>query len=141
MTSKKTPETDIESDNYSAEQFRKRAVELGIMNLDLDPDPDILDRLVKVLDQLPDDVSAALNRALVAAEGVMERNPQDFIDRHNISKAEGRLLLALAEGRSVAQHAGALGISVNTARTHMRRLLEKTGASGQLDLLRLFLGR
>ena len=143
MTTKKTMSSSGEkpSGNCSPnDQFRKLAVNLGVMNLDLDPDPVILDRLVNVLGQLPDGAANKITRSMANAAETKNKDPEDFLKKYNISKAEGRLLFSLIEGVSVIQHAENLKISINTARSHMRRLLEKTGASGQLDLVRMFLG-
>jgi DNA-binding CsgD family transcriptional regulator len=41
------------------------------------------------------------------------------------------------QGMAPAEAAEALGISLPTARTHLARLLDKTGTSRQADLVRL----
>jgi DNA-binding CsgD family transcriptional regulator len=103
---------------------------------DLDYDPSELARMNKIFECLPDktvfDLSARL-RSVIA-----EKEPDfvTFSEVFGISPAERRLLESLVEGLTVVAHAGRAGISVNTARTHMRRLLEKTGSGGQLDLIR-----
>ena len=43
----------------------------------------------------------------------------------------------LVQGMTVAEVADTLGISLATARTHLARLLDKTGSSRQADLVRL----
>jgi len=63
-----------------------------------------------------------------------------FADRHGLTPAETGLVRSLADGLSVSKHAGAKHISVNTARFQMQRVLEKTGARRQVDLIRMLLG-
>lgn len=50
-----------------------------------------------------------------------------------------KLARHIAMGESVKGAAEKLGISVNTARTHMTRLYEKTGVRSQAALVRLLL--
>jgi DNA-binding CsgD family transcriptional regulator len=54
-----------------------------------------------------------------------------------LTRAECRLLAALFEGCSVPQAADRLGVARSTARTHLQRVFDKTGARRQGDLLRL----
>jgi DNA-binding CsgD family transcriptional regulator len=50
--------------------------------------------------------------------------------------SEARLALAIGRGSSIAEAAGELGISVESARTYSKRIYAKTGARGQADLVR-----
>lgn len=61
-------------------------------------------------------------------------------DLFGLSAAELRVLEALLEGRSPGEAAEALGVSITTVRTHIQRLLAKTGTSRQVDLVRLLAG-
>ena len=104
---------------------------------DLDYDPAELERMNKIFEHLPDQTILDLSKRLGS---LMEEKQPDlaaFSGKHGISPAERKLLESLIEGLTVVAHAEREGISVNTARTHMRRLLEKTGSGGQLDLIRL----
>jgi DNA-binding CsgD family transcriptional regulator len=56
-----------------------------------------------------------------------------------ITAAEARLTLQLLQGRTLAQASEKLGISVETARTHLKHVLAKTGTRRQADLVRLML--
>lgn len=70
-----------------------------------------------------------------------------FLDRHMkfaravFSLSEGQIKVArqIALGSSVRSTAEELGVSVNTARTHLTRLYEKTGVRSQAALVRLLL--
>lgn len=50
--------------------------------------------------------------------------------------SEARLALALTRGMSIAEAAGELGLTVESARTYSKRIYAKTGARGQTDLVR-----
>ena len=58
---------------------------------------------------------------------------------YGLSASQGRLAVALCEGQSVPDFARASGITTNTARTHLRRMLDKVGASSQTGLVRALL--
>ena len=63
-----------------------------------------------------------------------------FGETHGLTPAEIKLVDSIAGGLSVPEHAEAHDISVNTARVHMQRVLEKTGSRRQTDLLRKVFG-
>ena len=52
-----------------------------------------------------------------------------------LTKAEARLIGLLLEGRGLFEAAGHLGITKNTARTHMRNIYGKVGMHRQTDLI------
>lgn len=54
----------------------------------------------------------------------------------DIIPSEARLALALSRGMSIAEAAGELGLTVESARTYSKRIYAKTGARGQSDLVR-----
>ena len=56
-----------------------------------------------------------------------------------LSPSQQRLVQLLAEGRDLAEAALAMSVSVNTLRTQIRRIFEKTGVHTQAALLRLML--
>lgn len=56
-----------------------------------------------------------------------------------LTVAESRLAARLAEGRSVAEAAKVAGISIATARTHLRNIFAKTATSRQSELALLLL--
>ncbi len=57
-----------------------------------------------------------------------------------LTAAEARLALAIADGQSPAQAAQTLGCSVETVRTHLKRIFEKASITRQAELVRLVLG-
>ncbi|MGH6741520.1 MAG: helix-turn-helix transcriptional regulator, partial [Bradyrhizobium sp.] len=52
---------------------------------------------------------------------------------YRLTPAEARLAALLAEGRHLDSATAALGISLHTARTHLKRFFSKTGAQSQAD--------
>jgi len=56
-----------------------------------------------------------------------------------LTPAEARVAALLLQGRSVETAADHLAVSVATARTHVRSLLQKTGAARQSELVRILL--
>jgi DNA-binding NarL/FixJ family response regulator len=51
-----------------------------------------------------------------------------------------RVLLAIVEVGGVPEVAGVLGTSEATVKTHLHHVFEKTGATGQADLVKLTAG-
>ncbi len=58
---------------------------------------------------------------------------------HKLSRAEAALTERLVAGMSLRQAAKLLGVSDNTARTHLKHVFAKTGAHRQAELVRLAL--
>ena len=56
-----------------------------------------------------------------------------------LSPGQQRLARLLIDGNDLAAAARALSVSVNTARTQLRRIFEKTGVHNQAALVRLLL--
>ena len=56
-----------------------------------------------------------------------------------LTRAEAAFAVEFANGSSLQTCADRLGISVTTAKTHLRRIFEKTGACRQAELMRLIL--
>lgn len=61
----------------------------------------------------------------------------DAAHRFGLTPAEARLLDILCTGVSVPQAAMRLGVARTTARTHLQRIFDKSGARRQSDLQRL----
>jgi DNA-binding CsgD family transcriptional regulator/PAS domain-containing protein len=56
---------------------------------------------------------------------------------YDLTPAEARLTGLLRQGKSVAEACAELQVTSNTARTHLKRVFQKTGARRQSDLVRL----
>lgn len=57
-----------------------------------------------------------------------------------LTEKEAQLALSIANGHSLQETAGHLGISLNTARAHLRAIYAKTGIDRQAKLVRAILG-
>ena len=66
--------------------------------------------------------------------------PEVIAKLYGLTPSELRVLLAVFESGGVADIANALGISEATAKTHLRRLFEKTETRRQADLVKLVAG-
>jgi DNA-binding CsgD family transcriptional regulator len=58
---------------------------------------------------------------------------------YGLTRAESRLAAKIAEGRSLEEAAAMLNITTETARSYIKRVLSKTGAKRQSELVRLLL--
>jgi len=58
---------------------------------------------------------------------------------YDLPQREAELAVALADGRSIAEAASAMGLTLETARNYSKRLYAKLGVSGQAQLVRLVL--
>ncbi|KPA21642.1 Bacterial regulatory protein, luxR family [Shimia sp. SK013] len=56
-----------------------------------------------------------------------------------LSKAQTDMVRLIAKGMELSDAAEALGVTKNTARTHLRRVYEKVGVNSQIELLRLII--
>jgi DNA-binding CsgD family transcriptional regulator len=64
---------------------------------------------------------------------------QAFAELYGLTRSELRVLLAMVPGLSVKEAAEMLGISENTAKTHLQHIHSKTGTSKQTELVHLFM--
>lgn len=59
---------------------------------------------------------------------------------YGLTWAEARVALRIANGHTLSAAAGALGVSLTTAKTHLQRVFDKTGTHRQAELVRLLIG-
>jgi DNA-binding CsgD family transcriptional regulator len=86
---------------------------------------------------------------VVAEAGVIQviGHPQQIAEEHlaaaaivyGLSKSQVLLARAILEGKGLPQAAAATDITLNTARTHLRRMFDKTGVRTQAALVRCLL--
>ena len=55
---------------------------------------------------------------------------------YDLTETEARVAAFLVTGRTMAEVATELGITLETARTHTKRILDKTGCHRQAELVR-----
>jgi DNA-binding CsgD family transcriptional regulator len=76
--------------------------------------------------------------AIVIADNARKRAmpPAELAAAFGITHAEARVLGLLLEGKSILEAGDMLGISANTARTHLKHIFAKMDCARQSDLLR-----
>jgi len=62
---------------------------------------------------------------------------QSLGQRYGLTRAEAKLLQALVDGGRLTDYADRAGITLNTAKTHLKQIFAKTGSRRQADLIRL----
>jgi len=70
----------------------------------------------------------------VSAGRACDMAPTILTQLYGFTPGETRVALRVAQGESVADIAGALGLSVNTVKTHTRRIFDKAGVRRQAEL-------
>lgn len=65
-----------------------------------------------------------------------ERRLAELIEQYGLTRAEARLALEISKGDGRAAAAARVGISVNTARTHLTNVFSKMGVHRQAELIR-----
>lgn len=99
--------------------------------------PEWRERMKVILAQLPEHVVSGFAERIKAADGRPVTDYRKFAERFGLTQAETNLLAGLAGGLTLKEYAEKKGVSVNTARVHRQRILEKTEAQSQSDLLRM----
>jgi DNA-binding NarL/FixJ family response regulator len=96
-------------------------------------------RLIAVVAPLATEPGEITRHALMLAS---DPERDDLLDERAIARffgltaSESRLAVALARGRSLDQAAVDQGITVESARTYLKRILQKTGTARQGELIR-----
>ena len=67
-------------------------------------------------------------------------SPEEMRTIFGLTKSESRLAKLIADGRSLPEICEEMEITVNTARTHLKRVFAKTDTSRQTELLKLLSG-
>ncbi len=94
-------------------------------------DPDLADRLAALLSDVP---GLRLAAAGEPADATLTTDRPGFPDETiGLTPREAEVLALLAEGASNKLVARRLGISVHTAKFHVRSLLDKLDATGRTD--------
>jgi len=70
--------------------------------------------------------------------GSMHIEERHIVRQYGLTQAEARLLRALVEGQRLKDYADDAGITLNTAKTHLKQVFAKTGSKRQTDLVRMF---
>jgi DNA-binding CsgD family transcriptional regulator len=82
--------------------------------------------------------SAATAAIFIQDPSILPRCPGDaFAKLYGLTGGELRIALTLMPGLTVQEAAQVLGISLETVKTHLKHIFQKTGTSRQVDLLAL----
>jgi DNA-binding CsgD family transcriptional regulator len=88
-------------------------------------------------------ISGAVTPILIAYVHGDERSSADRRDQlaqlFDLTPSEAALAVALSRGKSIAEAAIELNLTIETARNYSKKIYAKTGARGQPDLIRLIL--
>ena len=87
------------------------------------------------VDRWPSAVAAVITKDIEQGASVLAPN---LATTFKLTPGEARLAELIADGLGIQEAAEALGITRNTARTHMKRIYAKAGVHSQADLIRLF---
>lgn len=68
-----------------------------------------------------------------------EQRIDQLIGLFGLTRSEAGLALRLSRGRTIAQAAMEMGLTLETARNYSKKIYAKTGARGQADLVRIML--
>ena len=72
----------------------------------------------------------------ISESGAKVVSPEIFSQLYGLSPAETRLVVALLEGERLQDYAERISITLNTAKTQLKHVFEKTGVARQSDLVR-----
>lgn len=112
-----------------------RASRPRAINLSQDPWIDILVAPLRI-EALSGDARAVAAIYLRDDKSSSADRHEQLVDLFDLTPAEARLAWSLAQGMSIAEAAGAHGLTVETARYYSKKIYAKTGARGQVDLVR-----
>lgn len=82
----------------------------------------------------------AVAAVFVSNPETQEETNEDLLPHlYGLTPAESALAGRLVSGEDLSGAADVLGVSMNTARTHLKRIFQKTGTRRQAELVRLLL--
>lgn len=88
-------------------------------------------------EELPPDARRASKALLIHDPANEDANLQDFAALHKLTAAETRLLGTLLRHPTLPEAARFLGVSINTVRSQLRAIRDKSGARRQVELMRM----
>ncbi len=105
------------------------------INISKDPWIDILVAPTRVNSLAGKDKAVAVIYLRGDRSSSADRHEQ-LVDLFDLTPAEARLAWSLSQGLSISEAAEAHGLTVETARYYSKKIYAKTGARGQVDLVR-----
>ena len=86
-----------------------------------------------------DDLDIRLDTIATLLDERLRINAQLVAERLDLTPAQSRVAVGLAEGKRVEDIAGEIGCTINTVRWHLRQIKLRLGISTQAQLVRLVL--
>ncbi|MCT2558979.1 helix-turn-helix transcriptional regulator [Tsuneonella sp. YG55] len=105
------------------------------VNLSRDPWTDILVAPLRI-DSLAGRTNAVAAVYLRGDRSSRADRQDQLVGLFGLTPSEARLAWALSQGMSIAEGAATCGLTVETARNYSKKIYAKTGARGQVDLVR-----
>ncbi len=133
-----SPQIDRELTALVRQFAQKRDTRPRAINLSRDPQMDMLVR--PIVDRSFANPSPPVAVVYVNGDRWSQADRCDqLVDLFGLLPSEARLAWAIAQGRTIAQAARDLGITVETARNYSKKIYAKTGSRGQVELVRTIL--
>jgi DNA-binding CsgD family transcriptional regulator len=123
----------VRARQWLAEPASAGALPLAVARADGRP-PILLERLSRLTDEAG---SAAHVLALLNTARPLAVDAERLVAAFGLTRAEARLTAALAAGETLQEFARRQNVAVATVRTHLERVLAKTGARRQTQVVRL----
>lgn len=95
--------------------------------------------LVAPLPHLQNAAGPAMVLFVTALDWCAPPDPRAYEEIFKLTRMEARLAAALASGKTVQEFTREAGVTLNTTRTHLKRMYAKLGIGRQQDLVRLLL--
>lgn len=130
-----SPAIDLQLTAIARECARDRKVRPRALNLGRDPWIEILVSPVR-LEALAGNGRAVAMIYLRGDRSSSADRHEQLVDLFDLTPAEARLAWSLSQGASIAEAAKLHGLTLETARYYSKRIYAKTGARGQVDLVR-----
>ncbi|MBL45383.1 MAG: chemotaxis protein CheY [Sphingomonadaceae bacterium] len=130
-----SPAADRALTRFARECSADRGVRPRAINLARDPWIDILVSPVRLPALAGDGEAVAMIYLRGDRSSSADRHEQ-LVDLFDLTPAEARLAWSLSQGASIAEAARLHGLTLETARYYSKRIYAKTGARGQVDLVR-----
>ncbi len=130
-----SPAADRLLTGFARECSANREVRPRAINLARDPWIDILVSPVRLPALAGDGAAVAMVYLRGDRSSSADRHEQ-LVDLFDLTPAEARLAWSLSQGASIAEAASLHGLTLETARYYSKRIYAKTGARGQVDLVR-----
>lgn len=130
-----SPKIDRQLSHAVSGYTKDRRARPRAINLSQDPWVDILVSPVRVNALSGDGNAVAVIYVRGDRSSTADRCDQ-LVDLFDLTRSEARLAWSMAQGLSIAESADQHGLTIETARNYSKKIYVKTGARGQVELVR-----